>query len=79
MIEIINMLFLKKFEEHDLPHSSEESINRWLMSNENYARLHRECDKIWIHQFENEQYNAERAFRVLGRRLYEICKQETFN
>jgi hypothetical protein len=76
MIEIINMLLLKKFEEHDRQDSSEESINRWLMSAENHVRLHRECDKIWIHQFENEHYNVERAFRVLGRRWYNICRQE---
>jgi len=77
MIEIINMLVLKKFEGSGLPSEADEFINRWLLSGENFNRLQRECDKIWIHQFEDENYDAERAFKTLGQRLLGICKQES--
>ncbi len=76
MTETINMLLLKKFEGSALPDGSGEFINRWLMTGENYQRLQRECDKIWVHQFEDECYDAERAFKVLGMRLLGICRQE---
>ena len=78
MIETINMLLLKKFEGSALPDGSGEFISRWLMTGENYQRLQRECDKIWAHHFEDEGYDAERAFKVLGQRLLGISRQERF-
>jgi len=77
MIETINMLLLKKFEGSALPDESGDSINRWLMTGENYQRLQNECDKIWLHQIEDERYDAERAFKILGMRLLGICQQES--
>ena len=76
MIETINMLLLKKFERSALPDGSYDFINRWLVTGENYQRLQRECDKIWLHQIEDECYDAERAFKLLGMRLIGICRQE---
>jgi hypothetical protein len=76
MIETINMLLLKKFEESRPAADSDEFVNRWLMNDQNYQRLHRECDKIWLHQFEDERYDVERAFKVLGQRLVAICRRE---
>ena len=75
MIETINMLLLKKFEDPGLPDGSGDFINRWLMTGENYQRLQRECDKIWLHQFEDERYDAERSFKILGMRLVGICRK----
>jgi len=77
MIETINMLLLKKFEGPALPDGSDDFINRWLMTGDNYQRLQRECDKIWLHQFEDECYDVERAFTILGLRLLGICQQES--
>jgi len=77
MIETINMLLLKKFERSALPDGSVEFINQWLMTRENYQRLQHECDKIWLHQIEDEGYDAERAFKILGMRLLGICQQES--
>lgn len=77
MIETINLLLLKKFEETCLPAGSDEFINRWLMNGQNYQRLQRECDKIWLHQFDDDCYDVERAFKVLGQRLLGICRQES--
>ena len=77
MIETINLMLLKKFEETSLPDGSGEFINRWLMNGQNYQRLQRECDKIWLHQFNDDRYDAERAFKVLGQRLLGICRQES--
>ena len=71
------MLLLKKFEESSLTANSDEYVNRWLLSDQNYRRLQRECEKIWLHQFEDERYDIERAFKVLGQRLLSICKQES--
>ena len=76
MIENINMLLLKKFEESALPDEAGEFINRWLTTGDNNQRLQRECDKIWLHQFEDDRYDAERAFKLLGTRLLSICRQE---
>ena len=78
MIETINILLLKKFEESHPPDKTGESIASWLTRGQNYQRLHRECDKIWANRFENESYDTERAFKLLGQRLLGICKQETF-
>ena len=77
MIETINLMLLKKFEGTDLPDGSGEFINRWLTYGQNYQRLQRECDKIWLHQFDDDRYDAERAFKVLGQRLLGICRQES--
>jgi hypothetical protein len=76
MIETINMLLLKKFAGSALHGESAEFINQWLIKDENFRRLQRECDKIWLHQFEDHQYDAERAFRVLGQRLSGVSRQE---
>ena len=76
MIETINMLLLKKFEESSVTTDSDEYVNRWLLNDQNYQRLQRECDKIWLHQFEDERYDIERAFKVLGQRLFGICRHE---
>ena len=76
MIETINMLLLKKFE-RSIANESEEYINRWLTNVQNYQRLQRECDKIWLHQFNDERYDVERAFAVLGQRLFGISRQES--
>jgi hypothetical protein len=77
MVDIINMLLLKKFEEPCLSEDSGEFVSRWLTNTQNHVRLQRECDKIWIHQFEDEHYDAERAFRLLSLRVYGISKMET--
>lgn len=77
MVDTINLFLLKKFEGAYLPADSGEFVSRWLTNGQNYARLQRECDKIWFHQLEDEHYDAERAFRLLGLRLYGICRMET--
>jgi hypothetical protein len=71
------MLLLKKFEESSVAANADEYVNRWLVNDQNYQRLHRECEKIWLHQFEDERYDIERAFKVLGQRLLGICRQES--
>jgi hypothetical protein len=77
MIDAINLLLLKKYEESAYPEASEESINTWLQQGQNYQRLQRECEKIWGHSIHDEKYDAERAFRVLCQRLIGVCHQET--
>ena len=76
MIETINMLLLKKFEDSQDQHQSTDFINQWLLNGQNYQRLQSECDKIWSHLFEDERYDTERAFKLLGQRLSGVCKQE---
>lgn len=73
MIETINLLLLKKFEDSHQQNQTSDFINHWLMNSQNYQRLQRECDKIWAHQIEDEYYDAERAFKIVGQRLLGVC------
>lgn len=76
MVETINLLLIQKFGRSLAGDGSEEYIDRWLTNAHNYKRLQRECDKIWLHQFNDERYDVERAFSVLGQRLIGICRHE---
>lgn len=76
MVDALNMLLLKK---HESIPSAEvgEHIDHWLKTRRNYERLQHECEKIWNRSSHDPGYDAERAFRVLGRRLAGVCRQET--
>ena len=76
MIDALNLLLLKKYETTPFTDASGEFINHWLKAGHNYERLQRECEKIWDHYSNDPNYDAERAFRVLGQRFIEVCHQE---
>ena len=77
MVDTLNLLLLKKFETTPVTETSGEFIDHWLKTSRNYDRLQQECEKIWNQFSNNPGYDAERAFRVLGRRFIEVCRQET--
>ncbi|MDH4092089.1 MAG: hypothetical protein OEV74_06170 [Cyclobacteriaceae bacterium] len=76
MIEILNLLLLRKYASPPLMEMSGDFIDRWLKARRNYERLQRECAKIWNHCSGDPNYDTERAFQVLGRRFIGVCRQE---
>lgn len=76
MIETLNFLLIRKYECPPLMDTSPEFINRWLKNSRNYERLQAECEKIWSHCHDDPNYDAERAFTVLGRRFIGVCRSE---
>ena len=77
MVDMLNLLLLKKYEATPFTDTSGEFIDHWLKTPRNYDRLQHECEKIWSQSSNDPGYDAERAFRVLGQRFIEVCRQET--
>ena len=75
MIDFLNLLLISRYASSVA--SSSESVNHWLKTKSNYDRLQHECEKIWSHYADDPAYDAERAFKVLGKRLAEVCRRET--
>lgn len=73
MVEALNLILIRKCK--DLLESSpdDERVERWLREDDNYSRLQTECEKILSFFISNPDYNVERAFTVLTRRVCSLA------